>query len=319
MRKVEVIVTSAEVSLVGHFITVLSFFGVAVYAYIRHNELRRTTRRSPYLFYVVLGLSLLFALINLYRFLYEILGGSDGISAHILDVIAEFSGILVQSALILVLFANKIIVEPATSPGRILAIGAHPDDIEIAAGAALAKMRDAGYYIQGLVLSQGEQGGHPDVRPGEAIRGAQFLGLDQAEVLNFTDTRLSEQSVDITKAIEAAIKKVEPDIIFTHSNHDLHQDHLTVYEATLRAARNTPITILCYESPSVTPDFHPVYFIEVCNYVDVKIEAMREHWDQRKKPYMKSDLVRGKLAFRGGQAKVEYAEGFEVARMVSRV
>jgi LmbE family N-acetylglucosaminyl deacetylase len=87
----------------------------------------------------------------------------------------------------------------------------------------------------------------------------------------------------------------------------------------MRAARSARTTILCYESPSVTQDFHPTYFIDVDKYVEVKVQAMREHWNQRKKTYMKPDLVRGKLAFRGAQAKVDYAEGFEVARMVSAI
>jgi LmbE family N-acetylglucosaminyl deacetylase len=90
-----------------------------------------------------------------------------------------------------------------------------------------------------------------------------------------------------------------------------------VYESTLRAARDTRTTILCYESPSATQDFRPTYFVEVGEYVDIKIQAIREHRDQRKKTYMKADLIRGKLAFRGSQAKVVYAEGIEVVRMIS--
>jgi len=57
----------------------------------------------------------------------------------------------------------------------------------------------------------------------------------------------------------------------------------------------------------------------VCGYVDVKIEAIHKHWDQHKKPYMNPDLVRSKMNFRGNQAKIDYAEGFEVVRMVSKL
>jgi LmbE family N-acetylglucosaminyl deacetylase len=217
------------------------------------------------------------------------------------------------------LFASKIEVKPRPHPACVLAIGAHPDDIEIAAGAALAKMRDAGYGITGLIMTRGERGGDGHTRPVEAERGAKFLGLDSVKVLDFNDTHLSEDIVKITGVIEAMIDKIQPAIIFTHSAHDLHQDHQTVYEATMGAARNTCTTILCYESPSVTQDFHPTYYIDVEKYVDVKVQAMREHYDQRKKSYMKPDLVRGKMAFRGAQAKVDYAEGFEVARMVSSI
>ena len=47
----------------------------------------------------------------------------------------------------------------------------------------------------------------------------------------------------------------------------------------------------------------------------VKISAIKLHWDQRNKPYMREEQIRGKLAFRGGQARLDYAEGFEVIRM----
>ncbi len=119
-------------------------------------------------------------------------------------------------------------------------------------------------------------------------------------------------------AIDGIIREFEPDMIFTHSRHDLHQDHQTVYESTLGATHDRRTTILCYESPSVTDEFNPIYYIDVCGYVDVKIEAIRKHWDQLKKPYMNPDLIRSKMNLRGVQAKIDYAEGFEVVRMVSK-
>jgi LmbE family N-acetylglucosaminyl deacetylase len=308
-----------EISIIGHIITTFSFIGVAVYALIRQKELHRTTRNSFFLLLVIVGISFLFAFINLFRLVYELVGAREFAFTTNLDLAAQYSGLIFQSALILVLFANKIIIEPSAHPRSVLAIGAHPDDIEIAAGAALSKMRDAGYTIHGIVMTAGEKGGHAEIRPMEARRGAQFLGLDAVKICNFTDTRLSAEVVEITAEIEMLLDKLKPDIIFTHSSHDLHQDHQTVHEATLRAARNKRTSILCYESPSVTQDFHPTYFVDVDKYVEIKIRAINEHWDQHNKPYMKPELVRGKLAFRGSQAKMDYAEGFEVARMVSAI
>jgi LmbE family N-acetylglucosaminyl deacetylase len=308
---------SSFVSIIGHGITTLSFLGVMIYTYLRRKELRRSTQQSFTLLYAILAISLFFAMINLFRLIYELLGHPENLISTDFDLVAQFSSIIIQSILILALFSNKIVIERHTSPARVLAIGAHPDDIEIAAGGTLAKMGDAGYQIAALVLTQGEKGGNSDLRQEEARNGADFLGLDNIQVLDCTDTRLMTDEVDVTNAIEAMIEKSKPDIIFTHSSHDLHQDHQLVFESTLRAARNTRTTILCYESPSVTQDFRPTYFVDVGSYVDIKIQAIHEHRDQRKKTYMKSELIRGKLAFRGGQAKVDYAEGFEVVRMIS--
>jgi LmbE family N-acetylglucosaminyl deacetylase len=306
-------------SIIGHVLTILSFLGVAVYAFLTQRNLHRTTRNSHVLFYITIGISFLFASLNLYRLIYEFDAKAESPLSTELDSIAQYSGILVQSGLILALLSRKIIARPGSRSASILAIGAHPDDIEIAAGATLAKMNDAGYCIDGLILTHGEKGGDRKTRPVEAKRGAEFIGLDTVEVLDFTDAHLSDEMIAITNAIEEKIAQTQPGIILTHSIHDLHQDHQAVYQATMRAARSTRVTILCYESPSVTQDFHPTYFIDVEKYVNVKIQAVREHWDQRNKPYMKPELLRGKLVFRGSQAKVDYAEGFEVARMVSAI
>ena len=311
--------SSLDISLIGSVITTVSFLVVAGYAFIHRKELYRTTQHSNLISPAIITLSLVFALLNFYRFGNQEFGGHEVDVSRDLDLIIQYLGILVQSLLILVLFSSKIVSTPRVYTGRILAIGAHPDDIEIAAGAALSKMRDTGYEICGMIMSHGEKGGDGDTRPLEARKGAKFLGFDDMTILDFTDRHLSAKAVEVTEAIEAVLEKEKPDIIFTHSNHDLHQDHQVVHEATLRAARDIRTTILCYESPSVTQDFHPTYFIDVAKYVDIKIQAIHSHWDQHKKPYMKDDVVRGKLAFRGAQAKVDYAEGFEVVRMVSGI
>ena len=304
---------------VGNIINTIAFIVVALYAFLRQKDLHRTTINSYLIIYAIIGFSLIFASINLFRVVHEVNEKPESLFTSYLDSAAQFSGIFIQSGLIVVLFASKIATKSRAYPACVLAIGAHPDDIEIAAGAALAKMRDAGYNIVGLILTRGEKGGDGKTRPLEASHGAKFLGMDSVEVKDFTDTNLPGDILNITKVIEEMIAKIQPDIIFTHSIHDFHQDHQTVYEATMRAARNARTTILCYESPSATQDFRPTYFIDVDKYVEVKVQAVRRHWDQRKKPYMRPDLVRGKMAFRGGQAKVEYAEGFEVVRMVSAI
>jgi LmbE family N-acetylglucosaminyl deacetylase len=310
---------SSDISLLGHIVTTLSFFGIVIYTFLRQKTLQRTTQYSAVLFYVIIGLSLIFAVVNLIHIAHEIFSEHESQLTADLDWITQYFGIFVLSALILVLSASKIIIRPKFLAGRVLAIGAHPDDIEVAIGGSLAKMRDVGYTIHEIVMTRGGKGGNVDTRPGEARNGAEFLGLEGLQVLDFADTCLSAEVINIANVLEETIAKTRPDIIFTHSKNDLHQDHRAVYEATMQATRDTRTTILCYESPSATQDFYPTYFIDVGKYVDVKLRAIREHWGQRKKPYMKPDVIRGKLAFRGSQAKVNYAEGFEVARMVSAI
>lgn len=303
-------------STVQHITAIVVYMFVILYTTLKRRDIRRNARRSLAEFLIINIFLIILVLINLTRLVLEVFGLTNTPFESNLDNISHYTNVFALAGIILLLITNKIVMKPTCRPQRILAIGAHPDDIEIAAGATLAKERDAGNYVYGLILTHGTEGGDAAKRLLEAGKGAEFLGLDEFRVMDFHDTRLFEQSNEVLQAIESVINQIKPDMVFTHSINDIHQDHQVVHTATLRAARRLS-TILCYESPSVTVDFRPEYFVDVADYVDVKVEAIREHWDQRKKAYVKQEKVRSKLAFRGEQARVDFAEGFEVIRMVS--
>lgn len=213
------------------------------------------------------------------------------------------------------LLRNRITVEPVAAKRRVLAIGAHPDDLELACGGTLARLSDHGHEVHAIVMSHGSQGGDASVRPNEARRGAEFMGLDSIVIHDLPDTGLALVGNEMIKRIEEAIDRVQPHIILTHSEHDQHQDHHAVHLATLRAARKQH-SILCFESPSVTRDFNPDVFVDVTGYTDIKVESVLAHRNQRGKPYMSADTVTGITRFRGRQAKGEHAEGFETVRLM---
>jgi len=296
--------------------SILTYLGMAIYITVRRPILRRTVRRAAIVYWMIILTSIVFSLANALRMACLASGSVNTELGAVADLLGEYPSVIAQSVLILIIVSLKVIAEKRSGQRRVLAIGAHPDDIEIACGGTLAKMRDAGYTIQGLIMTCGEQGGSSEIRPAEAQEGARFLGLEKVQVLHFADAHLQEHSLDILKVIEATIRAFQPDIILAHSAHDQHQDHQAVHEATLRAGRNQS-TLLCYESPSCTKDFNPSLFVDIENYLDVKIESIREHWDQRDKPYMQAERIRGVAWFRGGQAKVRAAEGFEVVRALS--
>ena len=304
-----------SLEIIGHSTMIVSFLGVFYHTFRSQQRMQRTFRQARVLFWIILTVCGFSILTNSARLYFLITQQSDNLFPFV-DLFAEYPSIIALSLIIAYLLRNKIVIEKTIRPRRILAIGAHPDDIEIAAGATLAKLHDGGNYIFGLVLTQGEFGGDARVRPLEARNGARFLGLDDIKIMSYSDGCLEEEWYELIKTIESTIGEVRPDIILTHSAHDIHQDHQAVHEATLRAGRSQ-CTILCYESPSASPDFVPTFFVNVADYVSIKINAMAAHWDQKEKPYMKEEQVRGKLAFRGGQAKVEYAEGYEIVRLLS--
>ncbi|WP_207596255.1 PIG-L deacetylase family protein [Arthrobacter sp. D5-1] len=211
--------------------------------------------------------------------------------------------------------AFRIRYRVAARPRRVLAIGAHPDDLELACGATLAKLSDAGHDVRTMVMSNGSQGGDSRVRVTEAAAGSDFMGATAVQVHHFQDTNLSGHGPEMVKAIEEAIEDFRPDVVITHSRNDYHQDHQAVHSATMRAARRHS-SILCFESPSSTRQFDPSVFVDIAGYVDVKIHAVGMHRNQKGKPYMSAERVRSLAAFRGSQVKTTYAEGFEPVRLL---
>lgn len=199
-------------------------------------------------------------------------------------------------------------------PRRILAVGAHPDDLELSCGATLAKLSDEGHEVRTIIMCHGASGGQQDARAEEARQGSSYLRAVASTVLDLRDTELHRHNGTMVAEIERAIAAFRPDVVLTHSAHDHHQDHAAVHLATVRAARRCP-SILCYESPSVTRQFSPGFFVDVSSYIDVKVHAIGLHRDQRGKPYMTGQRARAMAVFRGDQSRMPFAEGFEVVRL----
>ncbi len=213
------------------------------------------------------------------------------------------------------LLTTRIAPEPSKNPKTVLAVGAHPDDLELACGGTLARLVDQGHEVHALIMSKGAVGGDASCRPDEAIEGASFFGLKSIEICDFPDTQLFLTENQIMDKIESVIGQIKPDIILTHSKNDQHQDHQCVHWAAMRASRNQH-SILCFESPSVTADFQPDIFVDVEDYVDIKVEGVLIHKNQAGKPYMTPEVVKSITGFRGRQAKKRHAEAFEPVRLL---
>jgi CheY-like chemotaxis protein len=99
---------------------------------------------------------------------------------------------------------------------RVLAIGAHPDDVEIGCGGALAKHQSRGDLLHILTLSLGASGGDVNVRATEARRAAELLGA-KLEFGNLRDAHISE-STETIDIIQAAIRELRPTHVYTHSH-----------------------------------------------------------------------------------------------------
>lgn len=153
----------------------------------------------------------------------------------------------------------------------VLAIGAHPDDVEIGVGGTLAGHAHAGDEITILTLSRGALGGDADNRQQESLAAAELLGA-RLFLKDLADTEISSGGPTV-RLIEEVVREVKPTIVYTHSVHDRHQDHRAVAESTLVATREVG-TVTCYQSPSSTIDFRPTRFVQIEQFLDRKLELL---------------------------------------------
>ncbi|RDV46875.1 hypothetical protein DOE76_02260 [Leifsonia sp. ku-ls] len=171
----------------------------------------------------------------------------------------------------------------------VLAIGAHPDDVEIGVGGILAAHRDAGNQVVILTLSRGARGGDADDRQHESLASAELLGARLfLEDLEDTQISAADPTVGI---IERVVAEVQPDIVYTHSSHDRHQDHRAVHAATNVATRSVR-TVCCYQSPSATIDFRPTRFVPIDGFTETKLQLLDCFRSQTElRAYLEPDFV----------------------------
>ena len=167
--------------------------------------------------------------------------------------------------------ADAIARAGSTTRERILAVGAHPDDVEIGAGGTLLAHRVAGDSVTILTLSGGARGGDAAQRRTEAEAAAAIIGA-RLLMEDLEDTRIREGDPTVS-IIERVIGDVKPTIMYTHSINDVHQDHRNTHSAAMVAARRVPY-VLCFQSPSATIDFRPSRFVSIEAVMDGKLEAI---------------------------------------------
>jgi LmbE family N-acetylglucosaminyl deacetylase len=198
----------------------------------------------------------------------------------------------------------------------ILAIGAHPDDVELGCGGLLLKAARNGHRVYILTLTKGSASGDPGQRTKELMRSAKFIGAEDVRIGDFEDTKLTV-SGELINYIEAYVDKVNPDLILTHFHGDIHHDHRAVSTATLEAARFNS-NILAYEIP-LTRNFEPKVYYDISDVIDEKVELIRIYWSQRSKLYTKANAIKGLAEFRALQSRlntsIDYVESFDVLKL----
>ena len=197
----------------------------------------------------------------------------------------------------------------------ILAVGAHPDDIELGCGGTLYKAIQKGQGVVAVFLTKGEKSGVGELRAKESIDALDVLGVTDVHFEDFPDTEIPN-SFKAVDSLEQLAIKFKPDIVLTHSINDTHQDHRQVAWLATSAFRNVP-KILSFETPRVRPSaFMPTYFVDITGCVEKKWDALKCHISQKDKRYIAYESTVNLASFRGSQVGVGQAEAYEVVKYV---
>lgn len=231
---------------------------------------------------------------------------------------------------------------PRDRPIRVLAVGAHPDDIEILCAGTLARCRARGDEIVICVATNGDMGSFskmpPElaaIRESEARASAEHLDAE-FHWLGYPDEFVYPDHATRMRFIQM-IRDARPDLILTHAPNDYHQDHKTVSELVFvssfisavphvetAAPTHGQIAPIYYFDTLAGVDLLPTEYVDITETLETKLDMLRCHKSQLEwlGDYNGIDIVEFATTvarFRGLQSGVKYAEGFRRADAWPRV
>lgn len=207
-------------------------------------------------------------------------------------------------------------------PQRILVLAPHTDDGELGCGGSIAKFCTEGkevFYVAFSLCARSLPEELPaDTLANECKKATAILGMPASNLI-FLDYPVREFPAARQKILDELLqlnKKIQPDLVFLPSAPDIHQDHQVIHREGLRAFKNT--SIVGYELPWNNSSFHTNLFIRLSKKeVDQKISALKEYRSQSHRNYMQEDFIRSLAKVRGVQCNAEYAETFEIYRLLA--
>ena len=225
---------------------------------------------------------------------------------------------------------------------NVLAIGCHPDDVEIACAGTLAKCVKRGDKVIVCHVSTGNLG-HviipPDeltiIRAGEAKRAGAMAGIEVISA-GFDDLEIYDGNKEARDKIVDVIRYAQPDFIITHNPNDYMPDHTAVsklvfdasFTATLPNYTNYPhrysamdgepakLVPIFYMDTLAGVDFQPTEYVDISEEIDLKIQMLECHesqlvWMREHDGIDFADMVKTCSRYRGYQCGADYAEGFK--------
>lgn len=184
---------------------------------------------------------------------------------------------------------------------KVLALGAHPDDIEIFMFGTMAAYAALGAELTFAIATDGAKGGKGDpaalarARRQEATAAAGLLGV-VPRFLDFPDGALIADAA-LIGALKALIGEVKPDLAITHAPNDYHGDHRALSDG-VRIAASFAVPVLHADTLGGT-GFSPTHYVDISGHGGIKAEAIRAHRSQDPERFVEASRTLN--AFRAGQ------------------
>jgi LmbE family N-acetylglucosaminyl deacetylase len=204
---------------------------------------------------------------------------------------------------------------------KVLVLSPHPEDGEIGCGCTIQKFLKNKSKCWYVVFTKAEKSTKPPFKPDAQVKemrkSTSIIGFEKSKVIekNWQVRTFSYHRQEILDFMIEIKKKINPDIIFCHSTHDKHQDHIVITNEAIRAFKTS--TILGYELPWNLFTFNSQIFIDVTKkFVEKKIRALGSYKSRHYRPYLKKERIIQILGYRGLQVEKKYAECFEAIRVI---
>ena len=202
-------------------------------------------------------------------------------------------------------------------PKTVLALGAHPDDIELGCGGTISRMKGEGVSVHVATFTQVNPSNTSWSLAAEFMESMNRLGIpDESQFIHqFTMRELSAERQKILDSLYEIKDHINPDLVLLPSQSDIHRDHHTVSQEGIRAFKNA--TILAYELPWSNFDFKTQGFIKLeFQHITNKILCLSAYKSQEDKSYMDSEFIKAAARMRGVLVDADYAEAFETVRLI---
>jgi LmbE family N-acetylglucosaminyl deacetylase len=218
---------------------------------------------------------------------------------------------------------------------RVLAVGAHPDDLEILCGGTLARYVREGHEVVMCHVALGDKGSTAStseeiepVRRREAERAAAIAGADSV-TLGVRDGEIRAGDQEQREGMAELVRQARPDVVITHHPHDYMTDHDETARLVFNASFLATLPLLRTATPAhdvIAPvlyhmdtlaghGFLPEEYVDITSDFDTKLAMLRAHesqvsWLGDHEGVDVLDQIRVTGRFRGNQCGVPYAEGF---------